>query len=128
MMQKQLPPEWIERIFMRLHGRFGNAFLDKFRVGQLNNRGEDIGVLNAKQVWAEELGHLSAERLSKGLTSSFEYAPSCDDFKRACAPVPMCHRESEFLLLTKPKADDEVVQKNLVKIRQMLNIKKIPID
>jgi hypothetical protein len=125
-MQKQLQPEWIERIFMRLHGRFGNTFLDKFRVGQLNNQGEDIGVLNAKQVWAEDLGHLSAERLSKGLATNFEYPPSCDDFKRACTPVPMCHRESKVLLLTKPKADDEVVQKNLIKIRKMLNIKTIP--
>lgn len=125
-MQKQLPPEWIERIFMRLHGRFGNAFFDKFRVGQLNDAGEDLGVLNAKQVWAEDLAHLSVDRLKKGMSASFEYAPSCDDFKRACSPVPACHRDNAILSLPKPKPTDEIVQKNLEKIRSLLSIRKIP--
>ena len=125
-MQNKLPAEWIERIFMRLHGRFGNAFFNKFRTGQLSNTGEDLGILNAKQVWAEELGHLSVERLKKGLAASYEYAPSCDDFKQACSPVPACHRDNKFLALPKPKADSEVVEKNLAKIREMMKIKSMP--
>lgn len=124
-MQQQLPTEWVERIFMRLHGRFGNAFFDKFRVGQLNDDGEDIGILNAKQVWAEDLAHLSPERLKKGLAASFEYAPSCDDFKAACSPVPACHRDNEILALPKPKPNAEVVEKHMVKIREMLKLDKL---
>ena len=46
-MKNNLPAEWIERIFMRLHGRFGNTFLEKFRIGKLNDSGEDIGIANA---------------------------------------------------------------------------------
>lgn len=125
-MQQQLPTEWVEKIFMRLHGRFGNAFFDKFRVGQLNADGEDIGILNAKQVWAEELAHLSVERIKKGLAAKFEYAPSADDFIQACSPVPACHRDPNILALPKPKADEQVAKKNLAKIHAMLNIKKMP--
>jgi hypothetical protein len=125
-MQQQLPTEWVERIFMRLHGRFGNAFFDKFRVGQLNADGEDIGILNAKQVWAEELANLSVERIKKGLAAKFEYAPSADDFIQACSPVPACHRDPNILLLPKPKLPDEVVQKKLKAMYETLKIKKMP--
>ena len=34
-----LAAAWVERIFMRLHGRFGNPFLDKFRAGQIAQDG-----------------------------------------------------------------------------------------
>ncbi len=125
-MQKRLPDEWVERIFMRLHGRFGNAFFDKFRIGQVNDDGEDYGVLNAKEIWAEDCAHLSPERLKKGLAAKFDFAPSCDEFIKACAPVPACHLESPILSLPKPKPDNELAQKNLAKIREMMNIKRIP--
>lgn len=84
MNQKPLPIEWVERIFMRLHGRFGNTFFDKYRIGQLNDNGDDIGVENAKQVWAEELAGMTVERIAEALKCSYEYAPSCDDFKANC--------------------------------------------
>lgn len=125
-MQNKLPDEWIERIFMRMHGRFGNTFFDKFRIGQIEG-GEDIGILNAKQVWAEDLAHLSVDRLKRGLATKFEYPPSCDDFIRACVPVPMAHRDNSILALPRPKADSEVVQGNLEKIRAMFKPKRMPV-
>lgn len=84
MTNQPLPLEWVNKIFMRLHGRFGNAFFDKFRIGQLNQQGQDIGVENAKIVWSEELAGISPERIKAALESSYEYAPSCDDFKSNC--------------------------------------------
>jgi len=82
--KNNLPLEWIERIFMRLHGRFGNAFFDKFRIGELNQAGQDIGGENAKLVWSQELAGVSAERIKAALEASYEYPPSCDDFKANC--------------------------------------------
>lgn len=99
MNKNKLPPEWIDRIFMRLHGRFGNAFLDKYRIGQTGLNGEDVGVLNAKQVWAEDCGHLSAERIGKGLEAKYEYAPSCDDFISQCKSTAEMHKDHELLKL-----------------------------
>lgn len=118
MQSKPLPPEWIEKIFMRLHGRFGNAFLAKFRVGQVDQAtGEDVGILNAKQVWAEELAHLSPERITRALQAKYDYAPSSDEFVKAATPVPACHRDNTLLALPKPKMEAEKVQSHLQRMR-----------
>ena len=79
-----LPIEWIERIFLRLHGRFGNTFFDKYRIGQTNANGDDVGLENAKLIWSQELAGMTAERITNGLKASYEFAPSCDDFKAKC--------------------------------------------
>lgn len=84
MTNQPLPLEWVNKIFMRLHGRFGNTFFDKYRIGQLNQQGQDIGIENAKVVWSEELSGTSPERIKAALESNYEYAPSCDDFKANC--------------------------------------------
>jgi hypothetical protein len=81
-----LPESWTERIFMRLHGRFGNPFLDKYRAGKLNAAGDDVGVENAKKVWAEELAGYSPDDIKRGLVKQFTFPPSCDEFKSACRP------------------------------------------
>lgn len=81
-----LPASWVERIFQRLHGRFGNQFFDKFRAGQLNARGDDVGIENAKQVWAEELAGMTPDEIKRGLGTAFKFAPACDEFRAACRP------------------------------------------
>jgi hypothetical protein len=81
-----LPESWTERIFMRLHGRFGNPFLDKYRAGKLSSAGDDVGIENAKKVWAEELAGYSPVEIKRGLVKQFTYPPSCDEFKLACRP------------------------------------------
>lgn len=123
MQSKPLPPEWIEKIFMRLHGRFGNPFLAKYRVGQIDQAtGEDIGVLNAKQVWAQELAHLTPQRISKALVAKYDSmnGPSADDFFRAATPVPDCHRDNAVLALPKPKLAAEKVSRYMKNIRSTL--------
>lgn len=127
MQQKPLPPEWIEKIFMRLHGRFGNAFLAKFRVGQIDQTsGEDVGILNAKQVWAEELAHLTPERITKALQAKYESmnGPSSDDFVKAATPTPACHRDNTLLALPKPKMEPEKVRGHLQRLWAAIEGKK----
>lgn len=122
-MSKSLKQEWVEKIFMRLHGRFGNAFFDKFRIGQLNANGEDIGILNAKEVWAQGLGHLTADRIKRGLDTMFQHPPSMDEFVMACRPVPQSLVDHKAL--PKPKADPAKVQQSIDNLYKTLNIKKI---
>jgi hypothetical protein len=100
-----LPSEWIDRIFVRLHGRFGNNFLDKFKSGQKDAYGNDLGILNAKQVWAEELAGISPERIKNALMHNYEYAPSCDQFKLQCKTPTQAH--NDYKALPKPKVSDE---------------------
>jgi len=99
---------------MRLHGRFGNAFFDKFRIGQLNDNGADIGIENAKVTWASELAGVSPERIKNALLSPYEYAPSCDMFKANCRTTPNEHKD--FLALSKPVISDEQRAANLRKL------------
>lgn len=82
-----LPMPWVERIFQRMHGRFGNAFTEKFRVGRLDADGEDIGVLNAKAVWAEELAGYTPDELKRALAHRYAFPPSLDEFQRAARPT-----------------------------------------
>lgn len=81
-----LPAKWVEEIFKRLHGRFGNVFLAKWACAQLNAAGEDIGVVNAKTVWGSELRGYTPDELKRGLSAKFDYPPGCDEFQAACRP------------------------------------------
>jgi hypothetical protein len=116
-MNKQpLPLEWINKIFMRLHGRFGNTFFDKYRIGQLNQQGQDIGVENAKIVWSEELAGTTPERIKAALESNYEYPPSCDDFKANCY---IRKQVEDYKALSAP-VDIEANRKNAEKVHNFV--------
>lgn len=104
-----LPSEWIDRIFMRLHGRFGNNFIDKFKTGQLDDFGNDIGLMNAKLVWSEELAGMSGDKIKNALLHSYDYAPSCDQFKAQCKLQVTLPEHQDYKALPKPKISDEKI-------------------
>jgi hypothetical protein len=123
-MKNRLPDEWIDRIFMRLHGRFGNNFTDKFKLGQIID-GMDIGIANAKQVWAEELAGISGDRIKVALEHNYEYAPSCDQFKAQCKSSAESHKD--FVAIGK-KFTQEQKDENHRKLQEVLsklNLKRI---
>ncbi|WP_374557724.1 hypothetical protein [Aquitalea pelogenes] len=83
----------VGNIFRSLRGRFGNAFMDKFRSGKAvpegqQNAGRDTGLLEAIDVWVYELRQLSDKDIQHGLSCRFKYPPSADEFVHAC-----CTRE-----------------------------------
>lgn len=83
----QLPRNWVEEIFRRFHGRFGNRFLSEYMTGKTSESGQDEGVENAKRVWSEELAGFTPEEIKRGLSAQYEYLPDCDKFKIACRPT-----------------------------------------
>jgi hypothetical protein len=117
-----LPLVWVERIFQRLHGRFGNPFLDKFRTGQADVNGNDIGIENAKRIWSEELAGISAERLKTALEASYDYPPSCDEFKQACRSRPESH--VDLPKLPKPEIEPEQLEKRRSEVRTVAEAMK----
>lgn len=82
-----LPSNWVEEIFRRFHGRFGNRFLAEFSTGRTGKTGQDEGIENAKRVWAEELSGFTPEEIKRGLSAQYDYLPDCDKFKIACRPT-----------------------------------------
>lgn len=82
-----LPAKWIEEIFKRFHGRFGNRFLAEYSTGRTGKDGQDEGVENAKRVWAEELSGFTPDEIKRGLSAQYAFMPDCDKFKLACRPT-----------------------------------------
>ena len=120
-----LPQEWIERIFLRLHGRFGNSFTDKFKMGKTDANGNDLGVINAKQVWAEELSGISGDRIKVALNAHYDYAPSCDQFKAQCKSTVSSHKDFVGLPRKFTQEEKDANHKKLQAVLSQLNIKRI---
>lgn len=53
---KRLPDHWIQKIFVTLQGSYGTRFLNMWKTGQVLPDGNDAGVVNAMNLWAEKLG------------------------------------------------------------------------
>lgn len=54
--QNRLPEAWVQRIFATMQGHYGTRFLNMWRTGQTLPDGNDAGVVNAMNHWAEKLG------------------------------------------------------------------------
>lgn len=82
-----LPSNWVDEIFKRFHGRFGNRFFAEYSLGKIGADGQDEGHVNAKRVWGEELAGFTPEEIKRGLSAQYDYLPDCDKFKLACRPT-----------------------------------------
>jgi len=103
----------VRGIFTKLHGRFGNPFLDKFRTGKtIETAGgaRDAGLEMAIATWAEGLTGLTPEQIKHGLLGLYDYPPSLDEFKAMCLTY---RRLTDFSVkLPPPARSDEQIQKN----------------
>lgn len=54
--QRRLPDAWVQRIFVTMQGHYGTRFLNLWKTGQVLPDGNDAGVVNAMNHWAEKLG------------------------------------------------------------------------
>lgn len=86
-----LPDSWVERIFDRMQGLYGSLWVDRWRSGEMVERGGksfDRGVMLAKATWAEELGGFAGmpDRISKALEAcrSRSLPPTLPEFLQMC--------------------------------------------
>ena len=89
MQQKMLRRDWVDRLFARLQGVYGREFTGQFSTG-LDVNGVDLGIENAKQVWAEELGGFSEwpEAIAYALSHLPERCPNAIRFRDLCRHAP----------------------------------------
>lgn len=77
----------IKRLFMLLHGMYGNSVLDKYRIGQVEN-GEDVGMSSARQVWLNGLREFPQPIVMKALAKCTEkhktFPPTLPEFRDIC--------------------------------------------
>lgn len=108
-----LPMDAVRKIFTVLHGRFGNAFLNKFATGktmivQGQDTPRDMGVEMAMKTWSHQLAGLNADQVGYGLGFNFDYPPSCDEFHKRCLEYRRSVGYGQAsLMLPKPQATPE---------------------
>lgn len=78
----------VKRVFMVLHGYYGNLFLSKFSTG-IVKAGEDEGISNARRIWAYGLREFDGETVKAALRQCQdrhpEYPPSLPQFVALCS-------------------------------------------
>lgn len=88
--QASIDDTGIRRVFMVLHGFYGNLFLSKYATGSVED-GEDQGISNARKVWAHGLRDFDAETIKAALRrcqiAHGEYPPSLPQFVALCAAI-----------------------------------------
>lgn len=115
-MKQSLKHEWVERIFARLIGIYGAQFKSKF--SQIED-GVDIGMLLAKEAWANELGGFAD--MPEAIAYALEYlpterAPNALEFRDICRRAP----KKEVPMLGH-KFTEEELKRNRERIAQMIS-------
>lgn len=114
-----LPAGWVDRLFFRLQGVYGKDFMTQFMM--LDSNGNDVGLANAKQVWADELGGFAEhpEAIAYALENLPERMPNAIVFKEICRKAP---RKGYTALEYKMTDEDkELAKEQLKRIKEMLN-------
>jgi hypothetical protein len=85
-MSTELPQ--IKRLFMLFHGMYGNQLLDKFRTGQTNEAGEDLGILSAQAVWLNGLRDFDFDVIRQAVArcevKHKTFPPTLPEFRELC--------------------------------------------
>lgn len=89
----------IKRLFMLLHGMYGNQVLDKYRIGQVDEKGEDVGMAMARSVWLNGLREFNTAIVMKALGRCADkhktFPPTLPEFRDLCKglqPTPWAPR------------------------------------
>lgn len=85
----------IRKLFVLLHGSYGNPFLAKFNTGQLvesgPNQGKDKGMLAAMLVWDADLSHFPGDvieaAVKRAKDESPEFAPTLPKLVKLCEAI-----------------------------------------
>lgn len=125
---RRLPDGWVQRIFATMQGHYGTRFLNMWKTGQVLPDGNDAGVVNAMNHWAEKLGGYkdSPETIKRVLENLPVEPPSLPQFmellRHSWVPpqTPMLEKKwtQEELEQNKKRAAE-----CMAKIREMLKEK-----
>jgi len=88
---KVLSPECLalaNRVFKLLHGAYGTLFLSRYATGEIDGDGADLGVKNARRVWAHYLSDVPHAAIFGAINrmpkEHLEFPPSAAQFRALC--------------------------------------------
>lgn len=78
----------IRKLFMLMHGAYGNAFLSKFSSGERDDDGKDKGIRSAMVVWSHGLAEFAPDVIETAAKRFFllypEFPPNLPQFQSLC--------------------------------------------
>ena len=105
----------IRKLFMLMHGAYGNGFVSKFSTGERDAQGKDKGIRSAMQVWAHGLSQFSPDVIelaaSRFLSLYPEFPPNLPQFQAIChsaAPRKTFAEQNGYVALPPPKPAPDV--------------------
>lgn len=111
----------IRKLFMLLHGSYGNQFLAKFNTGQVveegSNKGKDKGLLTAMLVWDADLSRFAGDvveaAVRRAKAENPDFAPTLPQLVKLCEAMTPRKTHAElngYALLPAPKLERIDVQ------------------
>lgn len=85
-LRQPLPLGWIRKLFGELQGNYGTRFLDMWRSGQADTNGDDVGLQNAMDMWAEKLAGFRErpDAIRRVLDTLPKHPPTLPEFVELC--------------------------------------------
>ena len=81
-----LPLGWMRKLFAELQGNYGTRFLDMWRSGQADTNGDDVGLQNAMDMWADKLAGFRdrPDAIRRVLDTLPKHPPTLPEFVELC--------------------------------------------
>lgn len=92
-LRQPLPLGWVRKLFAELQGNYGTRFLDMWRSGVTDTNNDDVGLLNAMDMWAKKLAGFrgrpeAIRRVLDTLPQNPPTLPQFVDLCRQACPMP----------------------------------------
>lgn len=115
---RRLPASWVNKIFQEMQGHYGTRWGNLWKTGVLTDDGQDAGILNAMDTWAEKLGgfHDEPERIKVVLNALPSDPPSLPAFISMLRAV---HVENCARIAY--KLSEEEIERNRARLKDLLD-------
>ena len=85
-LRQPLKRSWVRKLFAELQGNYGTRFLDMWRSGVTDTNGDDVGLQNAMDMWAEKLAGFRErpDAIRRVLDTLPPHPPTLPEFVALC--------------------------------------------
>ncbi len=85
-LRQPLKRSWVRKLFAELQGNYGTRFLDMWRSGVTDTNGDDVGLQNAMDMWAEKLAGFRErpDAIRRVLDTLPKHPPTLPEFVELC--------------------------------------------
>ena len=85
-LRQPLKRSWVRKLFAEMQGNYGTRFLDMWRSGQADTNGDDVGLQNAMDMWAEKLAGFRErpDAIRRVLDTLPKHPPTLPEFVDLC--------------------------------------------